>query len=134
MIEYEKGSKYVLRSDATFLLSFAPPETVFYRHITFYADRKLIITKGFPWDGMSGGVIDTKSSMQGGCMHDAGYMLIRQGLLSMSFRPLFDDELRKICIEDKMWKWRANSHRKGLEVGGRGAALPSAIRRVYRAP
>jgi len=134
MIEYTAGYKYVLYKDTTFQLSFAPEKTIRYEHITFHADNELEIKKGFPWDGMSGGVPDTDRNMQGSVVHDALYKLIRQGLLPMRYRHLADAELEIICVDDRVWEWVAAMYRWGLSRGGTAAALPSAIKRIHRAP
>jgi len=133
-IEYRAGYKYVLHSDATIQLSFGPAQLITHEHITFHPNKLLEIRKGFPWDGMSGGVPDTKRNMRASLAHDALYKLIRQRLLPMSFRSLADEELEKLCVKDRVWKWVASLYRRGLGIGGTAAALPSAIKRIYRAP
>ena len=133
-IEYTTGAKYVLHSDMTIQLSFGPPKLIVHEHITFHPDRLLEVRKGFPWDGMSGGVPDTKRNMRASLVHDVLYKLIRLGLLAMSYRALADEELKKLCVKDRVWKWVASAYRRGLGFGGTAAALPSAIKRVHRAP
>lgn len=134
MIEYTKGFKYQLRADFTMMLSFCPEKDIKTYWISFSHNGWLEIRRGYAWDGMSGGVYDTKTSMQGSLVHDALYQLLRHSQLPMSLWPVVDDELEKICRNDKMWGWRASLHRKGLGIGGRGSALPSAIRQVHYAP
>lgn len=62
----------------------------------------------YRWDGASGPTIDTPSSMGASCFHDIGYQLMRMGLIPFSYRDSFDEEFRKILMEDGMWEWRAN--------------------------
>jgi len=133
-IEYTAGYKYVLHSDTTIQLSFGPPKLIVHEHITFHPKGLLEVRKGFPWDGMSGGVPDTKRNMRGSLAHDILYKLIRLGLLAMKFRSLADEELKKLCIQDRVWEWIASAYHWGLSFGGTGAALPSGIKRVHRAP
>ena len=133
-IQYRRGYKYQLHSDYATLLSFGPKDDIKTYFITFLADRTLKIKKGYAWDGMSGGMVDTKTSMRGSLIHDALYGLLRQNLLKMPMRSEVDDELKRICSKDGMWGWRYKLHRWGLGFGGTGAALPSSIKRIYRAP
>ena len=133
-IEYTSGAKHVLYSDAKMKLSFGPPKLIVHEHISFYPDGTLEVKKGFPWDGMSGGVPDTKRNMRASLAHDILYKLIRLGLLSMKYRPIADEELKKLCIKDRVWGWVASAYRWGLSIGGTGAALPSAIKKIHRAP
>jgi len=133
-IEYTDGYKRVLYSDATIQLSFGPPKVIVHEHITFNPNGLLEVRKGFPWDGMSGGIPDTKRNMRASLAHDVLYKLIRLDLLAMRYRPLADEELKKLCIQDRVWGWVASAYRWGLSVGGTAAALPSAIKRIHRAP
>jgi hypothetical protein len=109
MIKYKKGFKYQLAK--------------FYRHqVRIYAydieteyislkkTGMLIIKKGYAWDGPSGLTIDTKSSMRGSLVHDALYELLRKSYLPVGFgyRTVADMLLWEICVEDGMWKWRAD--------------------------
>jgi hypothetical protein len=69
----------------------------------------LTILAGYAWDGASGPAIDTKTFMRGSLVHDCLYQLMREGLLDREiYRPYADELLRKICLEDGMWKARAN--------------------------
>jgi len=133
-IEYRRGYKYQLHTDYLTCLSFGPRDDIKTHWITFLSDRTFSIKKGYAWDGMSGGMVDTESSMRGSLIHDALYGLLRQNFLPMTMRSEVDDELKRICGVDGMWRWRYKLHRWGLGFGGRGAALSSSIKRIYRAP
>lgn len=78
-----------------------------YELLSLHPDGTLLIRRGYAWDGPSGPTIDTRSFMRGSLVHDALYQLIREGKLSQSFRIVADRALRKDCIEDGMWPWRA---------------------------
>lgn len=133
-IEYRCGYKYQLDIDYITKLSFGPLNDINTDFIRFLSDRNFAIRKGYAWDGMSGGMVDTKSSMRGSLIHDALYGLLRQNLLPMTMRFEVDNELKRICAMDGMWRWRYKLHRWGLSFGGTGAALPSSTKRIYRAP
>lgn len=71
-------------------------------------DGWLEIHSDYPSDGPSGWTFDTKSFMRGAFVHDALYEMLRLGLLPHD--PCFhlaNLELKKICLEDGMWAWRA---------------------------
>jgi hypothetical protein len=67
----------------------------------------LIVAAGYAWDGASGPTWDSGDSMRASLVHDAIYQLIRQGILPKSVRRPADGLMRRICIEDGMWRWRA---------------------------
>ena len=133
-IEYKGGFKYQLHADYRTRLSFGGPKLITIPHIVFFPDGWLDIKKGYAWDGPSGPTIDTKTFMRGSLVHDALYQLIRQGELAMSFRKHADDELKQICTVDGMTRLRAWWVHRALVRAGRAAALPSAIKRIHRAP
>ena len=62
--------------------------------------------KGYSWDGATG-AFDTKTIFRGALIHDILYQLIRIGCLPKEFRIEADRELRRICIEDGMGRFRA---------------------------
>ena len=66
------------------------------------------IWKGFVWDGPSGPTYDSPDSMRASLVHDVFYDMIRKGHLPKGARKLADQELRRIAIQDGMWRWRAN--------------------------
>lgn len=70
-------------------------------------DGILKIHKGWLYDGPSGLTYDSPSGMRGAGVHDAGYYLMRMGLLEMKYRYYFDQELHKILLEDGMESFRA---------------------------
>lgn len=106
-IKYYDGYKYVLAEDYSILTPIVGYHALT-SSVSLAPDGNLTIRKGFPWDGASGPALDTKSSMRGSLVHDALYQLERDELISMKERPAIDRLLRDICIEDGMWKWRAN--------------------------
>lgn len=70
-------------------------------------DDILTIAEGYAWDGASGPAIDTNSFMRGSLVHDALYQMMREGLIPQYHRKDADQTMKKICIEDGMWKFRA---------------------------
>ena len=110
MIRYKKRQKYKynLHSDFQYETGIIVenPKNIGLLEIT--ATGKLIIRKGYSWDGPSGPTIDTKSFMRGSLVHDALYQLMREKYLDCKIhRKYADDLLKKICLDDGMCRLRA---------------------------
>jgi hypothetical protein len=89
-------------------------------------DSVLTVKAGYAWDGPSGPTVDTPSFMEGSCIHDALYQLIRMKVLPPAFRAKADDILEEVCVKrGKMWKLRAKWVRWGVGTWfGKQAAKP----------
>jgi len=105
-IKYTDGYKYQLNEEYQHRLGFKPNRQCSHDYITLYEDGRLVIKKGYAWDGPSGPTVDTKSSMRGALVHDALYQLMRLELLNRSFRTDTDKEMKRVMYEDGMWRWR----------------------------
>lgn len=70
-------------------------------------DGLLSIKAGYSWDGPSGPAVDTPDFMRGSLVHDALYQLMRERKLPQECRPVADEILRDICLEDGMSRVRA---------------------------
>ena len=73
--------------------------------------------------------IDTKSFMRASLVHDVLYQLMREECLDQTYRSYADKLLRKICLEDGMWRFRALYLYYGLRLFAKRAAKPSPKRR-----
>jgi len=71
-------------------------------------DGYIDVRAGYAWDGPSGPTFDTPTFMRGSLVHDALYQAIAQGLLSKDYRKRADLELRRLCLQDGMNKFRAS--------------------------
>lgn len=91
-------------------------------------DGLLRAKKGYCWDGPSGPSIDTKTFMRGSLFHDAGYQLIRMGLLPIEYKRQIDDLLKRICLEDGMSLFRAWYVHRSVVMFGGGSCLPNTQR------
>lgn len=113
--------KYQLMEDEVYRLSFNTGLVIDHDWIKVDGD---IITgiKGYAWDGCSGPTWDDKTNYRGGLVHDMGYQLIGAGLLPMELRGPFDEELRKICLANGMWSFRADYYYHAVRMFGRGPA------------
>ena len=132
-IKYREGYKYQLWesfSVKTALLSY-DIETHF---IKLSPDGMLLLRAGYASDGPSGPTWDTKDSLPGAFVHDAGYQLIREGLLPLGYRGYFDELFYDILRECGMSAIRAWLWRKAVVGFARDAALPENDRKVLTAP
>lgn len=126
-IKYRKISKhykYLLVEDYEYELPFKPNVAILNDFIFISNTGKLLIKKGYAWDGPSGPTIDTKSFMRGSLIHDALYQLIRSSLLPYEDRKIADDILFYTCVEDKMNKFRAYYVYIFVRIFARFAAKP----------
>lgn len=133
MISYKKGYKYQLAetySVTTDVVSLRPIMTEYIRLF----DNRLIVEKGYAWDGPSGPTIDTPNFMRGSLVHDALYQLMREGLLGPEWRKQADMELRRICLEDGMSRLRAWWVYRGVRLGAGFAANPVNRKPILKAP
>lgn len=133
MIKYRKGYKYQLAVNYICELPFEPPIPVATDHIVF-EKNKLVIKKGYAWDGPSGPTIDTDNFMRGSLVHDALYQLIRNKWLPKDYRKLADDLLKQLCLEDGMSKIRAWYVHRAVSRYAMSAADPKNVKKVYTAP
>jgi len=123
VIKYRDGYKYQLAEGYAVQTSIAPREHIATEYIILSTNGVLVINKGYAWDGPSGPTIDSKNFMRGSLVHDSLYQLMREGLLPEFWRDEADKELRRICIEDGMWKIRAWwVYRAVQDFGGSSAA------------
>lgn len=117
--------KYQTTIDFGMFLSFNP-QWVLTNYINIVDNGYINIKKGYAWDGPSGPTIDTKSFMRGSLVHDALYQLMREGYLDYKkYRKLADQELRRICLEDGMSKFRAWYVYRFVRLFGKKNAKPT---------
>lgn len=133
-IKYKKGFKYQLTEKYTISTSIRQVSRIDTRFISLDEEGLLIIKAGYAWDGPSGPTIDTPNSMRGSLVHDALYQLMRMNLLDQSWRGASDKEFRRICLEDGMWKIRANIFYIGVDIFAAKAASTEARKKIITAP
>lgn len=68
---------------------------------------RLLINKGYAWDGASGPTVDTLDTMRGSLVHDVLYQSVRDGHLPENYLDTADNIFHKILLEDGMSKFRA---------------------------
>lgn len=134
---YIDGMKYQLTQDFTAYtgIKFAPEGSIMkMKYIKLFPDGRLLIKAGFAWDGSSGPTRDTKNTIPGSLIHDALYMLIRNGKIPQHYREWVDVLMRDRCLRDGMWRYRAWTWFKALRRWASFAASKESIRKVRVAP
>ena len=134
MISYMAGYKYQIKEDYSVNVAIKPAKAIWTDWAMLTTEGILTIRKYYSYDGASGPTIDTKSSMRGSLVHDALYQLMREGRLSIDWRYLADQELKIKCIEDGMWKWRANIWCWAVWKFARRSATKDHKRKLQTAP
>ena len=135
LTKYKTGYKYQLVEDFEDKVSITPFEDVEDDFIRLTADGKILIKKGYAWDGPSGPTVDTKNFMRGSLVHDALYQLMRKERIDGEvWREKADDELKRMCLEDGMSKVRAWYVHRAVRIGAGPAADPSAQKEIFEAP
>jgi len=133
-IGYREGYKYQLAKDYSLKVPVDTPTEINHDFIRLAVDGTLTVREGYAWDGPSGPTIDTPSSMRASLVHDALYQLMREELIGMHNRPIADELLYQICIEDGMWGWRAWFWRREVKKFAAAAAMPENEKAVITAP
>lgn len=135
LIYYRRGYKYQLMETFRVLVpELAGARAAIDDWISLERDGTLTIKYGYAWDGPSGPTIDTKNFMRGSVVHDAGYQLVREGLLPPEAKDALDLALHRICLEDGMSVLRAWYVLRGVRLGGAEAANPDSYHPTITAP
>jgi hypothetical protein len=106
-IKYREGYKYQLAENYEIQTGIFPATEVRTDFIDMDRNGRLLIRKGYAWDGASSIAIDTPAFMRGSLVHDALYQLIAEGLLTKGQRKAADELLAHVCYEDGMGNIRS---------------------------
>jgi hypothetical protein len=132
-VKYRDSYKYQLYEDETFITGIYGKE-VYSEYISLFANGALVCRKGYAWDGASGPTWDTPSSMRGSLIHDAGYQLMREGLLPLDYKVVFDGLFYLKLLDDGMSRVRAYIWYKAVLWFAKGSTLPEHDRPILQAP
>lgn len=107
-IKYTDGWKYVLAEEYKIFTNIFPPKKINHKNdFTLYPNGDLIIYKGYPWDGASGG-IDTKNAMVASLVHDCFCEMMRTGELEYDYySEQVHNLLGELARTDGMLSFRA---------------------------
>ena len=129
-MKYTKGYRYQLVEDYEYVLNFHTRESVELSFIVL-VDNRLLIKKGYAWDGASGPAIDTESFIVGSLVHDVLYQLMRGDYISIDCRENADKELRMLCLKYGMNRFRAWYVYQAVHYLAKSAALPRNVKKIF---
>ena len=134
-ISYKEGYKYQLKEPYETNINIKPDNSITTDYIDLSTEGKLVIKKGYAWDGPSGPTFDTHNFMRGSLVHDALYQLMREEYLDKDqYREPADRLLQKMCKEDGMSSLRAWWVYQGVHIGGDPSADPANKKPIIKAP
>ncbi len=136
-IRYRSGYKYQLVDEYAVEVTVIPEENIHMDFMDLSTSGELVINKAYAWDGPSGPSIDTKNFMRGSLVHDALYQIMRwkpEKLPAKRWRKNADLDLKRICIEDGMARFRAWYVYLALRLFGDPAASPDRKKQPHTAP
>lgn len=134
MIKYIGGFKYQLAEDYSCQTPIVG-ERIEDDYFVLEEDGRLLVKKGYPWDGASGPTFDTKSSMRPSMVHDVFCQAMRDKRLSYEkWQDTVNAFFKKQCIEDGMWLWRANLWHSAVEFADAGNPRQGPDREILQAP
>ncbi len=133
-IHYKAGYKYQLTRQYEIHLPQLAGYSCRAKYFQLAEDGYLVIRAGYAWDGPSGPTIDTSDAMRASLVHDVLYQAMRLGLLPQHCRPIADDILRQLCLDDGMSRLRAWTWYRMVRAFAAPAAQPGHRRRELVAP
>ena len=139
---YVDGYKYQLRQPILVHIGLEVDQNIITDLVIYRKDGWMLVRKYFAWDGASGPTIDTPATVIASAVHDAGYSLMRQELLSIAARPYFDEAIERLMIRDRgtgifsgfLGRIRAKYYRWAVESFAERCATPNGAHRVKIAP
>jgi hypothetical protein len=138
---YRSGYKYQLAEDFHLTGTIIPKKDSDEHFLSIRMDGKLIIKKGYAWDGVSGPIQDTNENMRASLVHDAYYQLMRgKKVIKKSKSKKIDnrkkaDKLFKSMLkEDGLASTTAHSYYLALRAFGGPSSDPDKTKEVLKAP
>lgn len=134
-ILYRAEYKYQLARAYVVTTAIYPHEDIETDFVDLSTAGRLVVKKGYAWDGPSGPIVDTRENLRASLVHDALYQLMRRDFLkSRTHRKSADQIFRDLCKEDGVSSVRANVYYRALRRFGKPSASPQNKRVVHRAP
>jgi hypothetical protein len=121
---FKKGYKYQLTRQLvvdTGILNYSAGND----YITLFKNGLMVLHRGYAWDGASS-FPDFDWIIRGSCGHDGGYQLLREGLLPLKFRVVFDNLLGRHCVQDGSIRWVAKGVTIAVKRYGEKAVLTNS--------
>ena len=102
--------KFKLDAPYAYDLHFQVFDSIGSRWVSLLPRHLMLLASEYFWDGITGFPrwFQPRCMLRGSLIHDAGLQLIKEGLLSPTYRERFDEEFRLTCLEDGTPTWVAN--------------------------
>lgn len=126
-----KGYKYQLAEDEIFDFPIVNTLVIDTEFITV-KDSKMTVKRGYAWDGASGPAIDGQTNMTASLFHDAGYQLIRMGVLLIDNKGKLDWVFIDMCKNRGMGKIRSWLYAKTLKKFGSLSCKPGNVKSILK--
>lgn len=97
-------------------------------------DGTLTMAAGYAWDGPTGVPIKLRSMVRAALFHDAGYQLLREGIVPPEHRITFDQHLRDTMRADGAWAITAWAAYTAVRALGARFADPSSRKPILETP
>jgi len=127
---YKSRRTYILETEECFQTVFRPKDIIVTMFITMYPDGRVIIRKGYSWDGVSGPVRDRPGNLMASLLHDALYQLMREGLVPSKLWAVADGEYFKQLKKQGYWTILVIIHMVGLRYAGGKYAQEGSVGKV----
>ena len=123
---------YIVESDYVIHLGENAPKYTGSTPFIKYDNGKLIVKKGFAWDGPSGPSIDTKAFILASLVHDSLYKLMAYEVIKHTEenRLFADNIMRQINLSLRMWRFRAFYTWLAVRIFGRFNVKKRGILRI----
>lgn len=134
-MKYKKGYKYQLVEDLVLPSDILPPnnQDIHTYYVSLLKNGDWVFKRGWAWDGVSGPMMDTKATFPGGCGHDGGAYLLRQGKLPPEYKEPVDLWLPNLFLEYGMWEFRAKYAWKAVSLVD-SFADPESAKKIHEVP
>jgi hypothetical protein len=134
-IKYIKcGGSYQLVEPYSVATDLRPVAPIKVPRLMLDAYGRLTIEAGYCWDGTSGPVIDRKTNMRAGCVHDALYELMRRQAIDYNRWREADAIFARILYEDGAWGFIIRLDMAGLKLANGKYAKPKQRKIRHTAP
>ena len=137
----KKHHKYEIIQDR-FIYTRITGRRISHKYFELYEDGRLLVKRGYRYDGPSGFTVDTPSFMRGSCGHDIFFQCLRENLFMIivpngqkmkdmiEWQDLFtmaNQELRRLCRVDGMMWPRYHWVYTAVQNFGKRHAIPKNV-------
>jgi len=131
-VRYKSGYKYQVTSYPGVMTGILGYD-ITGKFFTLRKNGKLTALPGYAWDGATW-CPDVRSILRGSLFHDIIAQMLRMELIPSMYRITGDRLLKKMCIDDGMWRWAAYIIYSAVRLAGKSSTHPNNKRQEFTAP